>query len=502
MKRKSIINKLFIAFIIMTYIFSICGVLVSNADENDNPNVGVVSIKTKMNETLLFHDYNEDIAQDFYSGEDYAKIDYTPLTEELMQEFENEPHEEIYGVNNLDILDDDYEFTGFEDDTAEPPTEDGFTPLPYKIFDIKRMIDSKKVSTTYLDSGYFTVIKVDNNMARLVEADGNVNGVSCDINGEFVSNGNYIKVNYVVKNNNSNKCNISLATFSDIQIGVNDSATVTRQPDGSGIVMTDETSNLQFRFFGRNVEGATNIDNLWIGAFPYQMDNFFNNNNINEFAMYDSAFAYSWKDRTIASGETQVFSVLYGVDELSAIPVVTLDKGMERYTSEEAEVTGSVTDSNQNDTGKIYFNIDDGKQIYLGRYNLRNSKYDFEIDLSKMALEDGVYKVKVWAIDESGLISTVAEKSVVIGANTPAPKPVENIVDNKVYNNQVIPKTENKINNNTPQTSNKVTNSTIDNTMSSKTLPYTGFKEKVGVMLFFSLIIARVIYVKYKKVQF
>ena len=31
---------------------------------------------------------------------------------------------------------------------------------------------------------------------------------------------------------------------------------------------------------------------------------------------------------------------------------------------------------------------------------------------------------------------------------------------------------------------------------------HTGFKEKVGVMLFFSLIIARVIYVKYKKVQF
>ena len=30
----------------------------------------------------------------------------------------------------------------------------------------------------------------------------------------------------------------------------------------------------------------------------------------------------------------------------------------------------------------------------------------------------------------------------------------------------------------------------------------TGFSEKIGIVLFFALIIARVVYVKYKKIQF
>ena len=259
---------------------------------------------------------------------------------------------------------------------------------------------------------------------------------------------------------------------------------------------------MQFKFFGRNVADVTNVDTLWVGAYPFQVVTFFNNNDVNEFAKFDSAFAYSWQNRTIGAGETQVYSVLFGVDEVSAIPVVSLNEGQERYTSDNAEVSGKVTDLNKDEKGKIYFNVDNGNQIYLGKYQLNNEAYNFSIDLSKLDLEDGVYKVKVWAIDETGLISSVSEKNVVIGANTPIPEP-----EPEPEPKPEQPKTENKTVNNIISNSNRVVennvkNTVVDNTMASKTLPYTGFGEKMGLAIFVLLILARVLYVKYKKVDF
>ena len=477
--------RIVLIVIMMTFLLFSYGTK-SNAEEIDEE-VGPISIEKKDNGIFLFHDRNESIEQNYYSKEDYERISYPMLSEEWEIYFQNEHHEEI---PNAYYRDDETELSEEEIRQIEHEAKN------YRVFDIKRYVNSKLVSTSFADGGYYTVLKVNNNQSQIVSNLRNVDGVSCDISGEFVNNGNYVKVTYAVKNNNTSACKFSLGTFSDIQIGTADDAEVIKQPDGSGIIMTDTSTNLQFKFFGRNVEGATNIDTLWIGAYPYQAAAVFNTNNLDSFKQFDSAFAYSWQNRTIAAGETQLYSVLFGVDELSAIPVVTLNKGLERYTSENAEVSGQVTDLNDNDKGKIYFNIDDGNQIYLGRYELTNNKSNFDIDLSKLALTDGVYKVKVWAIDESGLISTVTEKDVVIGASTPIPKPVENIVHNTpIVNNQVI-------NNEVPKAENKVTNSGVDNTVASKTLPYTGFMDRIGVSLLVVSILARIFYKKYKKLDF
>lgn len=486
-------SRIAIALIMMMAIIVFIGGTISNAEE-----VGPISIEKLDNGNLLFHDANEEIRQNYYTEEDYEKIAYPVLSKEWENYFENEYHEEVYrGFNEEEDIENEEIASLIEHEVAN-----------YRIFDVKRYVNSKLVSTTFLDGGYYTVLKVDNNQAQVVSNLRDANGVSCNIRGEFVNNGNYVKVIYTLKNNNSKSCKVSLASCSDIQIGTADDAEVIKQPDGSGIIMTDTSTNLQFKFFGRNVEGVTNIDTLWIGAYPYQTVCIFNNNNLDSFKKFDSAFAYSWQNKTIAAGETQEYSVLFGVDELSAIPVVTLNKGQERYTSENAEVSGVVTDLNENDKGKLYFNVDDGNQIYLGRYELTNNKSNFEIDLSKMDLRDGVYKVKVWAVDESGLISSVSEKSIVIGASTPIPEPEKNEVDNtpvtnnqvnnQVVNNQVV---NNQVVNNVQKIENKVTNPEVDNTVASKTLPYTGFVDKVGITLFIGLVLARVFYKKYKKID-
>ena len=459
----------------------------ANAKEKGKITIGKID-----NGNLLFHDYNEEIEQNYYSTADYEKLDYPDLSDEWKNIFQAEHHERIEDTKNIELIENLSTSNDDSDDILNDADDQTIDP---KVFDIKRYIDSKLISTTFMDGGYYTVLKVDNNAARLVEADADTHGITCDIKGEFVSNNNYIKVSYTVKNNNSSSNKITLGTFSDIQIGTADDASVKRQADGSGIVMTDDNTGLQFKFFGRNVEGVTNIDTLWVGAFPFQIVTFYNNNDVNDFSKFDSAFAYSWQNRTIGAGETQVYSVLFGVDEVSSIPVVSLNEGQERYTSDNAEVSGKVTDLNKDEKGKIYFNIDNGNQIYLGKYQLNNGSYNFSIDLSKLDLEDGVYKVKVWAIDETGLISSVSEKSVVIGATTPIPEPEPE-----------QPKGENKTVNNIISNSNRVEdnnvkNTVVDNTMASKTLPYTGLGEKMGLAIFVLLILARVLYVKYKKVD-
>lgn len=480
------------AFTIITCLILSLIVPFANAKEN-----GTITISKIDNGNLLFHDCNEKIEQNYYTPEDYEKLDYPDLSEEWENIFQAEHHERIEDTNNIEIIENVSTSNDDSDNIIDEEEEEKIDP---KVFDIKRYIDSKLISTTFMDGGYYTVLKVDNNVTKLVEADADTHGITCDIKGEFVSNDNYVKVSYIVKNNNSNSSKISLGTFSDIQIGTADDATVRRQADGSGIVMTDENTGLQFKFFGRNVADVTNVDTLWVGAYPFQVVTFFNNNDINEFSKFDSAFAYSWQNRTIGAGETQVYSVLFGVDEVSAIPVVSLNEGQERYTSENVEVSGKVTDLNKDEKGKIYFNVDNGNQIYLGKYQLNNGAYNFSIDLSKLDLEDGVYKVKVWAIDETGLISSVSEKNVVIGANTPIPEPEPEPEPEQ-------PKAENKTVNNIISNSNRVAennvkNTVVDNTMASKTLPYTGFGGKMGLAIFALLILARVLYVKYKKVDF
>ena len=462
MKSFNKVTKVLVFTIVACLILSLI-VPFANAKEN-----GTITISKIDNGNLLFHDCNEEIEQNYYTPEDYEKLDYPELSDEWGNIFQAEHHERIEDTNNIEMIESISTSNNDSDNIIDEEEEEKIDP---KVFDIKRYIDSKLISTTFMDGGYYTVLKVDNNVTKLVEADADTHGITCDIKGEFVSNDNYVKVSYIVKNNNSNSSKISLGTFSDIQIGTADDATVRRQADGSGIVMTDENTGLQFKFFGRNVADVTNVDTLWVGAYPFQVVTFFNNNDVNEFAKFDSAFAYSWQNRTIGAGETQVYSVLFGVDEVSAIPVVSLNEGQERYTSDNAEVSGKVTDLNKDEKGKIYFNVDNGNQIYLGKYQLNNEA-----------------------------ISSVSEKNVVIGANTPIPEPEPEPEPEQ-------PKAENKTVNNIISNSNRVVennvkNTVVDNTMASKTLPYTGFGGKMGLAIFALLILARVLYVKYKKVDF
>ena len=285
------------------------------------------------------------------------------------------------------------------------------------MFDIQGRVNGAWQSTTYSDFGYYTVIKVNNNKPRLYnETANNYYGVTLDLSAEAINNGNYFKIKYKVKNNNTENANISLGGLADVQICNNDDATIERMNNNTGLKLYDSDEDVQFTFYGRNVAGVTNIDNLWVGIYPDHETNYFNGNTRTKLEGKDSSFTYSWTNRELKPGEEEEYSVLIGIGKITNPPVIELinDSG-DVYPTNEVVVEARVTDVDEDSIETIFYSVDDGTERVLETKRLVNNKYDFSIDLTNENFEDdSEHLLKIWAIDESGNPSNIEEKNIII----------------------------------------------------------------------------------------
>ena len=296
----------------------------------------------------------------------------------------------------------------------------------YDEFDIKGYVNGTLQSTTFSDGGYESYLKVDSNEPGQMEASEStysehvINGVAYDISTSFVNEGRYVKVLYTLTNNNENAVTISLGVCADVQIAENDRATIERFENSKGLKLYDGESNIQFNFYGKSVAGTTNIDNLWIGTYPNHDDNVFSNNDTAKIESQDSAFAFSWVNRTIESGDTKTYSVVIGIGEVSNAPNVELDANQGRcFSQDEVVVEGTISDQ---DNGKatLYYTIDNGAENNLEQQTLTNNEVDFELDLTSQNLSLGIHTIKLWALDEQGNPSEIVQKEILI-TNLKAP---------------------------------------------------------------------------------
>lgn len=295
----------------------------------------------------------------------------------------------------------------------------------YSAFDVKGYVNNALQSTTFMDSGYESKLKVDNNEAEDMNFYENqeqvINGIAWDIECSFINNGRYVKIAYTLTNNNASTSTISLGTYADVQIAGNDRATIERFENSNGLRLYDDETNIQFSFYGKSVAGTTDVDNLWIGEYPYEEDNCFNHNTIDKIQEEDSAFAFSWVNRTIEPGETKKYSVIIGMGEVSNAPKIELDQNQGRCFSQDSVViNGTISDLDANSKATLYYTIDDGEENTLDEATLTNNKLDFTLDLTSQNLSVGTHKIELWAIDESGNPSEILEKEILI-TNLKAP---------------------------------------------------------------------------------
>ena len=127
----------------------------------------------------------------------------------------------------------------------------------------------------------------------------------------FANGGKAVKLTYQITNNGTAPEIISIAGGSDVQIGSNDGAPMSRLEDGRGFMMFNGSD--QFNFFGINTVGVTNVDTFWFGSLSDLNNNYFTQQTVSSVSGVDSAMSYSWNNKTIISGQTRNFSVLIGI---------------------------------------------------------------------------------------------------------------------------------------------------------------------------------------------
>lgn len=186
-------------------------------------------------------------------------------------------------------------------------------------------------SSTYNNRGYKLAIQVGSNSAVFVDclSGTTTNGVT--VLPSVEQQGDLARICYVVTNNNTEDVVISLGTHADVMIGGNDRAPISRRIDTFGqtygLTMMDGNGAQLCVLFGSGLAGVTAVSDFWFGYYgtntePYKMVGQYssNGNYMQENGSYDSGMGWCWKNRTISSGSTVVFSYLIGVGEVNLEP--------------------------------------------------------------------------------------------------------------------------------------------------------------------------------------
>lgn len=299
-------------------------------------------------------------------------------------------------------------------------------------FNIKGYHNGSLLQTTYGNYGYNAYLMVDSSESSALSFTSNnspytYQGVQITQVLSFVSGGNYVKIEYIVKNTTSSSKSISLGVDADIQIGSNDYAPIENLPGNRGVRMYNGSS--QFMFIGRDSYGVTNVDTYWFGDYDIRTQNRYTNSTTYYYGSGsrrgDSGMAWSWKNRTIGAGQTQTYSVLIGIGELNDPPTISLTSTFKNfyYENEEVLITGRVNDINTGDRVTVKYAVDNGTeyeipQVFTPNGVAKNFSATFRIPSS---LSAGVHNLKVWAVDDKGNMSIPATANFTVAVDATAP---------------------------------------------------------------------------------
>lgn len=318
-------------------------------------------------------------------------------------------------------------------------------------FDVKGYIitdestnTKKEISSTYGNYGYHVFLNVNGShgvMNGEIEDEGSggsnleamhytkvendekqvIDGIEMLVTTKFINSGEQLQIIYTLKNTTSSNATISLATAADVQIDGDDSATIERLDDGSGVRLwtkegrTDQP--VQFILYGKDVEGVTDVDSMWIGKWgggSYLSHMFDDNSDTKKVEDTDSAFTFSWNNRSINAGETKTYSVLLEVGEVNVPNTgITLDDNTKFYYKD-VKINGTVMDKDLKDNIIIHY-IVDNTEYTLPQMATTGTDKDFVLDLTSLNLSVATpHTLKVWATDSLECESNIEERTFTV----------------------------------------------------------------------------------------
>lgn len=145
-------------------------------------------------------------------------------------------------------------------------------------------------------------------------------GLTVDVDVNFLYDGKIIQLQYTVENTSANSVNFALGSNSRtcIQLGNTFGKLKVALFDG-GLKISSESSDIQLNFWnGSDIEGVTPVDTCWYGYFDSSQKNTFTDLSNKTTLDIWPGLSWSWKNRTIAAGETQTYSVMFSMGGLGS----------------------------------------------------------------------------------------------------------------------------------------------------------------------------------------
>lgn len=189
-------------------------------------------------------------------------------------------------------------------------------------------------SSTFSDGGYHAALCVSNSDGEQYYGEVDCRGselLGVQFSASVEQQSELARITYTLRNTTDSSATISLGTYADVMIGYNDSAPISRRIDTGGatygLTMMDGEGAQLCVLFGSGIAGVTSVDDFWFGNYGYNsgawqiVGNYDQSGNwMVENGSYDSAMGWCWKDRTIAAGEIQTFSILMGIGDVTLEP--------------------------------------------------------------------------------------------------------------------------------------------------------------------------------------
>lgn len=288
-------------------------------------------------------------------------------------------------------------------------------------------VNGNEKATTYEDEGWRIELRdgagnsayvgiISNGVEKTVYVNGVPFGFT--LNLSFINAGRYVKVEFAVRNTTNVTQVISIGSIADIKIGENDAAQITQFDDGSGFYM-DDGDGARFSFIGKNAYGVTDVDTFWFGyTEDMHVEMYQQVTQRQSPPGLDTGMAFSWKNRTIQPGATNKYSVLIGIGEVSAPPVLTLfdefaPGGMlpPLLPGSNLSVSGTVSDLEKTAGTQLYYAIDDREPISFYTFPGEPGSFTASITLPN-DLVAGNHTIKIYAQDIDGAISSATTKII------------------------------------------------------------------------------------------
>lgn len=248
-------------------------------------------------------------------------------------------------------------------------------------------------------------------------------GVFISLTPTIVNLGNYVKFTYTVRNTTTSAKTINLGTTCDAQFAGNDGTPIYKilGSDNSTVVgmSMSDGSNL-FNLYFKEMANVTDADMYWFGNYSYQSSIFDNSPStpIGDYAYqvggsYDSGLGVCWKNRTIAAGATQTYSIILGVGPANKAPRISnlnfTPTSTSLGTSTSFNVTGTYTDADS-DLGKLYYSLNGSDPVLIDNNSISSgASFSKSFDL---ILNQYSNSLSILAIDALSTFSNNANYTV------------------------------------------------------------------------------------------